>query len=371
MRGSTRKRGSTWTAYWDGPADPETRERKQRSKGGFRTQKAAQAHLATVIVQTNEGGYVEPSKQPLARFVMDEWLPGVRATVRPNTWHAPTSACCVSTSLRRDVGALPLRSLTGGHLNALYAEMERDGLSVNTRRLLHSTLHRALRDAVRWGKLSRNPAASADPPSASRTRVESWSPQELRRFLEHVRGDRLYALWRLAATTGMRRGELLGISHQTLDLDSARLTRRSAASCQRRVRTAEVAPLRTDDRARRRDGRRTPPPRRGSEARAGPRRARIRGQRSPLLRRDRTAALPGDDLAPVRPAPQGRQGPRREPARSAAHGRDDRAHGHPSGAAARGRGKAWRRSENGPRHLCAPVAALGRDGCRCCRRRDR
>jgi len=55
MRGSTRKRGGTWTAYWDGPADPETSNRKQRSKGGFRTQKAAQAHLATVIVQTNEG----------------------------------------------------------------------------------------------------------------------------------------------------------------------------------------------------------------------------------------------------------------------------------------------------------------------------
>jgi len=153
---------------------------------------------------------------------MDEWLPGIRATVRPNTWSTYERLLRVHVA-GREVGALPLRSLTGGHLNALYAEMERDGLSVNTRRLLHSTLHRAMRDAVRWEKLSRNPAASADPPSASRTRVQSWSPQELRRFLERVRGDRLYALWRLAATTGMRRGELLGLSHQALDLNSARL----------------------------------------------------------------------------------------------------------------------------------------------------
>src|SRR5438046_2117391 len=40
MRGSTRKRGKTWTAYWDA-TDPETGRRRQRSKGSFATQKAA------------------------------------------------------------------------------------------------------------------------------------------------------------------------------------------------------------------------------------------------------------------------------------------------------------------------------------------
>ena len=70
---------------------------------------------------------------------------------------------------------------------------------------------------------ARNPAGAADPPSASRTRVQSWTAGELRRLLGHVRHDRLYAMWRLAATTGMRRGELLGLSHLALDLDGARL----------------------------------------------------------------------------------------------------------------------------------------------------
>lgn len=46
-----------------------------------------------------------------------------------------------------------------------------------------------------------------------------WTPQQLRAFLEHVADDRLFALWRLAATTGMRRGELLGLQWRDLDLD--------------------------------------------------------------------------------------------------------------------------------------------------------
>lgn len=47
---------------------------------------------------------------------------------------------------------------------------------------------------------------------------------ELARFLDHVADDRLYGLWRLAATTGARRGELAGLTWRALDLDGARLS---------------------------------------------------------------------------------------------------------------------------------------------------
>jgi integrase len=106
----------------------------------------------------------------------------------------------------------------------MYSALERDGLSISTRRLAHAVMHRGLRDAVRWGLLVRNPADMADPPAPSRTRAQAWTASELRRFLEHVGDDRLYALWRLGATTGMRRGELLAVTWRALDLDGARLT---------------------------------------------------------------------------------------------------------------------------------------------------
>ncbi|MGC2374264.1 MAG: site-specific integrase [Solirubrobacteraceae bacterium] len=221
MRGSTRRRGATWTALWD-QYDPQTDKRQQKSKGGFRTQKEAQQHLNGVITQVNEGIYVEPSKQPLARFLVDEWLPAISGTVRPLS-HDRYTKIVRNYVTTRDIGAVRLLALSGGHLTALYSEMEREGLSVATRRLTHAVLRRSLNDAVRWGKIARNPAAAADPPALPRSRAASWSKRELRAFLAHVEGDRLFALWRLAATTGMRRGELAGLTWRHLDLDRARL----------------------------------------------------------------------------------------------------------------------------------------------------
>jgi integrase len=238
MRGSTRKRGRTWTAYWWVPRlnpDTDEFERQQKSKGGFRTQREAQSHLSTVLVAVGEGTYLQPSKQPLARYLLDEWLPAITATVRPLTAHRYRQVV-ESYVATRDIGGVPLRALTAGHLNALYAELDRDGLSIASRRLVHAVLHRSLRDAVKWEKLSRNVAGAADPPSVPRTRVQAWTTGELRRFLAHVADDRLFGLWRLGGTTGMRRGELLGLTWQLLDLDSGRLRveqqlRCGAAAC--------------------------------------------------------------------------------------------------------------------------------------------
>ena len=75
----------------------------------------------------------------------------------------------------------------------------------------HRMLHRALRDAVRWDMAPRNAADDAQPPRTRRPQLQVWEPHDTRRFIEHVRGDRFFALWMLAATTGMRRGELAGL----------------------------------------------------------------------------------------------------------------------------------------------------------------
>jgi integrase len=94
--------------------------------------------------------------------------------------------------------------------------------------MARATLSGAFADAIEDRKLTANPAAirkrrrrrsSAGP--GTRGRVKAWSARELRTFLEHVADDRLFALWRLAATTGMRRGELLGLTWRYLDLDGA------------------------------------------------------------------------------------------------------------------------------------------------------
>jgi integrase len=67
---------------------------------------------------------------------------------------------------------------------------------------------------------------AADLPKSMAPEMRVWSPEQLRAFLDHVRGDRLYAAWLLLATTGMRRGEVAGLRWVDVDLDAGRASPR-------------------------------------------------------------------------------------------------------------------------------------------------
>jgi len=101
-------------------------------------------------------------------------------------------------------------------------------LDPRTVNYVHTILHRAFKDAVRWGRLPRNPCDAADPPRGGPKSdgFQVWDARTLRSFLETsgASGDRLHALWVLLATTGMRRGEALGVRWSDVDLDAGRLS---------------------------------------------------------------------------------------------------------------------------------------------------
>jgi len=101
------------------------------------------------------------------------------------------------------------------------------GLDRRTVNYIHNIVHRAFKDAVRWGRLTRNPADAADPPPGGQKSdtVHAWDAATLRRFLEAsvAAADRLHPLWVLLATTGMRRGEALGLRWHDVDLDGGRV----------------------------------------------------------------------------------------------------------------------------------------------------
>ena len=157
----------------------------------------------------------------MAAFLRDHWLPGLRSQVRPGTWAEHRSK--VEVHLAPAIGGLRLQRLGPGHLNAVYADLLERGLSARTVLHVHATIRRALADATRWGLVPRNVALLASPPRPGRPELQVWTAQQLRAFLAAVEGDRLYALWLLAASTGMRRGELLGVQSPDVDLGRARV----------------------------------------------------------------------------------------------------------------------------------------------------
>jgi integrase len=109
-------------------------------------------------------------------------------------------------------------------LNAHYQQLLVRGVGARTVQYVHATIRKALNDAVRWGLLVRNPALCAASPTPCRGELQTWTAEDLSRFLDCVRDDRLYPAWRLAALTGMRRGEVLGLRCADLDLDSGWLS---------------------------------------------------------------------------------------------------------------------------------------------------
>lgn len=117
----------------------------------------------------------------------------------------------------------------------LEADLDARGLAPETVHDVAMFPHEVLADAVEDGLLARNPADGAH--SLPRDRVASmrtWSAERVRSFLAHVDGDRPAALWRLAATAGMRSGEVLGLRRRDVDLEGG-----TVSVAQARVRGAE------------------------------------------------------------------------------------------------------------------------------------
>jgi len=189
-----------------------------------------------LLVAVDQQSYSAPTKASVREYLTKEWLPAVKATIGPSTYNSYVQH--VECHIAPHIGSVKLAKLTGSQVNALYANLAasgrkdgKSGLSAMTIHHVHACLHKACKDAVRWGHISRNPLDAADPPrkKGDGTReMQTWTKEQLKAFLESVRDDRLSPLWHLIAMTGMRRGEAIGLRWQDVDLENARLSVRRA-----------------------------------------------------------------------------------------------------------------------------------------------
>jgi integrase len=81
--------------------------------------------------------------------------------------------------------------------------------------IVHATLHKALKQAVKWRLIPLNIAASLDPPRAPRAEINPLNAEQVKRLLAVAQNTDLYALYVLAITTGMRQGSCSGYSGRT------------------------------------------------------------------------------------------------------------------------------------------------------------
>jgi integrase len=234
-RGSIRKDASgKW--YFVVDVDLPGNKRRQARRRGFSTKRAAQAALTELLGKLDGGSYVEPSKLTVRQYVETRWLPAIEDGLRPSTFASYSRNMRVQVLPR--IGAIRLQALDPATLQALYGELRREGrsahrggggLSARTVDYIHSIIRNALRTAVEWDLIPRNPADRTKPPRQKaradrHTKIRTWTRAELRAFLTATRDETLYPLWLLLATTGMRRGEALELAWSALDLDAGRVS---------------------------------------------------------------------------------------------------------------------------------------------------
>ena len=220
---------ASWGFVVDIGPDPVTGKRRRRRGGGFATRREAEAALREVLTKRDRGQLVPTTTLTVRAFLVDQWLPAMRLSIGPTTLEGYRGN--IERYIVPRVGDLPLRTLTPLVINQLYADVRETGrtrgtgsLALKTVREVHVTLHRALEDAVRWDYLETNPSDRASAPSATaarnerRRRIRTWTAQEVNTFAAFIEGHELHELWALAASTGLRRSELLGLRWVDLDL---------------------------------------------------------------------------------------------------------------------------------------------------------
>jgi len=176
--------------------------------------------LATAVKARHDGLPIPAEKQTVAQF-LSEWLQSTRPALRYRTWQRYEEL--VRLHALPTVGRLSLARLEPGHLQRLYGERLSAGQSPASVQRLHAVLHRALRDAQRWGLVARNVAALVERPRASRREMMALDPEQARSLMNAAAGERLEALYVLALTTSMRQGELLALRWPDVDLDRGAL----------------------------------------------------------------------------------------------------------------------------------------------------
>ncbi len=225
MKGSTIKRGSTWTAYWS-TMDPATGKRRQHSKGGFRIQKDARAHLNGILEKVEQGGW-RPDAKLTVDTLLTDWQAAKKSQgLRPAT--IEQYANVIDAWILPHIAALDVREVTPAAVGRLVdtlrvsgSTLGRGGLSDRSVQLVVTVLKAATAWAVTTGLLARDPLAGYHRPRAVTSRAVggAWSADEARSFLASTSQDRLAAAWSLLLARGLRRGELAGLRWDAIDLD--------------------------------------------------------------------------------------------------------------------------------------------------------
>lgn len=221
MRGHVRKRGKTWAAVLYLGYD-ELGKKRYKWFGGHATKKEAEKTLTQKLQEINTGSYFEASDDSFGSY-MTRWMEDKRTTIRPNTYRS--YAWLVNLHIVPSLGHIPLSKLTPAHLQTFYSKLGKKDKPLSNRSIqfAHTLIHEALNRALKWGLVGRNVAEAVDPPRVEKNKGTSWTPGQTVAFMEEAIQNKYGIAFELAIYTGMRKGEILALHWEDIDLDGMTL----------------------------------------------------------------------------------------------------------------------------------------------------
>jgi integrase len=223
MRGGIIKRGSIYY-YVVRERDPETGKTRQKWVRGDRTRKATEAMRDAARNAVHRGTYVV-ERDLTVKAYLERWIDGHSVELKPST--AKSYRDKIRVYLIPAIGHERVQALSPSHLSDVFREMQKHGgknrkpVSPRTVEFARAVLRRAMNDAVVDRLIEVNPVTgSKSPKKDGKPQHTTWTGEQVQTFLEATASTRLAPLWQLALATGMRRGELMALTWQHVDLDA-------------------------------------------------------------------------------------------------------------------------------------------------------
>ena len=184
----------------------------------------------------------------VAAYLTDTWIPHIRTRIRPQT--AKRYEQIVRDDIIPLVGDVRLSKLKAADVQAVVDAAIGRGLSARSIVQTYRVLASSLAQAVRWELLDVNPAKAIRPPRVKQAELTVPTTDQVKAIMRQAEGTWLHLPILLAATTGMRRGEVFALRWRDVDLDAGALqvtgsVERDADGAQRIAETKSATSRRT------------------------------------------------------------------------------------------------------------------------------
>ena len=207
------RKDGRWEARLTVGRNPSTGKQIQKSIYG-KTQAEVSKKLRELCKEVDDGIYKEPVKYTVKDWA-EIWLNEYTGNLKPLTVKQYTTY--INNRIVKNMGSVKLTRLDTPIIQRFYNQLTKEGLSPVTIKNIHSILHSMLETAVEVGYMRTNPSNVCRLPKPEKKQIKPLENADISKLLEALKGDKYESLYTVDLFTGLRQGELLGLTWDCID----------------------------------------------------------------------------------------------------------------------------------------------------------